>query len=479
VGVVHQDERPAHVLSIRDPQPEGGVLQITPVDRPHESCDVGWVEGDISVASLFEGTIIRIFEWREDAGTRVGHLQHVDTRCQRAGPSLADVVDWLSVGDGSWLARTAEQELWRVTPEDDESQLVAGDVTALIEGVDFFSLATVFTVEGGQVVERRVTGEELQRFGQDATELHFSDGTVLFTTPEGIFGGEVSLDPEVEPVEPVLMDPGGCRPGHLAYGYLFSLSPCETRTLVARHVSTGEQRVFGSDVTHLVSASAWRGELGALFATGPDLAQHTGPLMGGLDGRIRPPLGSLWVAPSTEEPGRIADQVSRVRLRLDPFLEELSWFLLHDADEVQGTLSLWSPSRGRQEVAHGVAWWNDVGHWLEDGWVVHQYDGGLGELAFVDLDAMSPESMAPGVLPGSVRLLGFGMQASLGYLRDADPTAGTGTLEIRPQEPDGVPERIREGVREFLRAEGPRPGLVLAVVEEDGTEQVLFQGGRF
>jgi hypothetical protein len=481
VRLVREGGDRAYLLSIRDPQPDGGILQITPLDRPDAHCEVGWVGGELSVVAqtrggndpgddvidIHDGAAVQVITWGRDAGVRVGDLMHIDMQCQRRDPSLTDVVDLLQMDGGAWLATTATGELWRLVPEAGERQLLATNVVALEAGLrsgrtDDFTM--VWTIEGGEVVAREATGDVLQRFGEGATDLTAVTSTAYFTNHDGVHK-QSGLEPA-----PVLIEAGGCRPAP-ATGLVYSLAPCEERRLVARDPGTGEQWAFGDDVSlPLVVGPGFDGRPLAVFATGPerdDLAHLWGRA---LTARIQPPLETVWFAASPDEQHMVGHDISYIAMAALR-REGIEWAVLHEPVPNQGTLLRWSASEGARELADGVAW-------LRGSWIVHQFDGSVGELARFEDGGPTLEVKAAGVLPESVRFVHFpGMH--LAYLRDADPDTGSGTLEVQALVPHTAPPKhVRDNVRQFLGLSAPQPGFVLAVVADDGSEQVIFQHGH-
>jgi hypothetical protein len=478
VQLVREVDDRVYLVSIRDPGPRGGTLQIIPLDRPNEPCDAGWVSGPVTVQgvayeptaylddaiTIGDGHPVQVSVARVRSNPRARDIWYVDMECRRNGLALEGVVEMASAGNGNLFARTEAHELWHLNPLVDEQRLLAARVTMLEPRAYFGS---VWSIEDGQVVERTRSGGEFRRFGTEVTEMVFElgdDGGTYFTDPDGVHwmaeGG----------TEPTMVEPGGCRPALAGGRILYSNAPCEERGLVARDLVTGEQWTFAlNDATLLMVQRALTrdGPPGALYATGHVPERDAGEDLPGAIRNIG--LDAVWYAAAPGEELFVANDVRQITL-VALGEQGAEWLVIHDGEDERGIVSLWSPGRGTRRLSGGGAWYLL-------GWLLHRLDDGVGALAQFDSTELSLQTVAAGVPLGVPRLLNYPF-GGLGYLRDFDTASGAGILEVRLRWPDRV-MRLHERVRQFMTLHGPQSGLLLAALGDDGSDVVFFDRRAF
>lgn len=332
-----------------------------------------------------------------------------------------------------------------------------GRTTTLAEGVDRYAVTDdhIWTLEAGQVVQRKRDGAVVRRLGADVTEL---DASVFRDRAAYVDGGELYWVDPAEDDEPVLVDEDVCRIGFpTGWGArgLYYFSPCADRRLVVfeidRPARSGFERVDE------------RYELGDSVVSGPVIQDLSDPFVfywTSSDPKAK--LATLWGGKLGDPPERIADSV-----RTDAVSATVrgKWPFIVDEDPATGAgrLVFWEPAEPLKTALEGVVRYDDpfavanydgtVGDavWLgkngsrkiasgvpQNGIratpvgtsVIRDFDGSSGTLLVSTKDdELSFERVASKVQPASVAFIG-GIEA-VGYLRQYDPEKKAGLLGVR------------------------------------------------
>ena len=415
--------------------------------------------------------------------TSRGELQLATFDCQLSGVSLSDaggpVRPAPAVTPPAYLAKQGGTTLFRLDPWNDEQSVVAEQVGRLE-----FDGQYLWTIEGGEVVVRDRALNVQGRYGTGAIELLvWSSGRGYFTDQEGLHKVSMQANGKQANEKEGPLVEGACgiaTPRGGSSAYVATLAPCAQSQLVLVGTETDLPHILADNAALGVHVSNLKTQEYLTYVT--DVDPSTG-------------LGSLWTVTLGGKPVRIGTGASLGDVKA-PYNDRLP--IVFHADGEPSRLSLWSPD-GIVEVAQRV---NDVAL----PFVLHQYDGVTGTLSVLQSDD-ELEELATGVpalgstLPdyratladfdgrtGTLILITSSADGSydveplasgvpspgylflrfadaISYLKDVEPDAGFGRLEIRffsTQETYGV-----DGVSEWMAMDWPDVGVVYSVVDGD------------
>lgn len=446
--VAGTEDSSGFVLALRDPDPAGGLLTVAPL-AGGRSCEVGRVEsyrvepglGPVGPPSDNTDPRIAFFESIDESGR--GVLRFADMDCHRPLPTLEDAESprYLRPSDGepAFFARTGAGDVYRLSPWEETSALMASDVSQFRPGY-----GDLWLVEGGQLVVRDAsTGEELARVGSDVREffLPCSQAEAAFVDATGLYVLQELTEP------PVLVGTDACEVQCFYDSFLVFLSPCEQRRLVVHNLRTAEQIAYVEGVGSAKRVLDYHQPPGAdwlFYVMGA--AAHT-------------TIGELWaVQPGNGPPTRVG---SNGDLRwVNPDFE-VGFFVLLDWDGEKGRLGVWTPGEGFTEIHGDVAeffpQWNHIA-------VLGDYDGTVGTLLVLDDSDYGVKHQASGVPKGDFQF--SWEERGLGYIDQYDTAQGVGRLRVYVI-PLGQVEEVDQGVSEFLELTWPEWGILYIIGQGD------------
>jgi hypothetical protein len=495
------------------------------------ACSVGQVAAYVAMQSS-RGLRIATF----DAAEGPRRMQVVDARCEPKLEPLDDVID-LRAHDGKVLVTTAAGSLYALDPWGGSTRLVSDSVSrrgsaVRLPGAPLGTPRPLWLLEGDRLVLRDLEGRELDRAGNQVTELAVGrlGAGMIFSDAEGLHHADESGRIE-------RLGDGGCtlryatlvrgdRPVDLA----LLRSPCESGRLVAidpegelevlaEHVLSYFPRLF---VTRDERVESW---LAYVTQQGEGAPQrHFLAPLGGDAIELDVPLGTrsalvpldledgvvrgFLVTTAEEEPrfgwlderGAFRLLAERVRALA---LTVAGVVVLHDYDEDRGTLSRLLPNEQLGPLAQDVpvegllsspfqaTQSEDLS--VEDTAglsiaslpsvhaLLHDYDGSTGTLSEIapsrellelarGVPAWSPQAYLTAVR-GESLIEPAEAIAVLTFLHDYDSDAGSGTLSVRA--PNGQ-VTVAERVTSHVASSDPSRHGVLFATSGPGAPTVWF-----
>lgn len=463
---------------------EGSTLTFSFFDETPQ-CTVGPVvahQNATEPAPGFETEVLPFLQREEDQTTTL-HFTNKSCDVSDVAVSNTDLplLDLHGVAPGNstgFLVRTATNELLFVDPWNEEVREVATEVTRLQLESDL-----LVTIEGGQLVLRDLTLQEIGRAGAavqhfvvNATkdEIAFTEGGVLYVAALGALedAGEVAAD--VCGVNYALAG-GNSR--------LSFFSPCEDRTLVVMRPN-GEDRVeYVSGVNTTPRLTLSDSELHVVYVTDGETSS----------------TGKMWLRVGEEEPTLVSESADLTTLTLSPTR------LLFTENAVNGAGDYVSWQDGeRTEIASGVVEINSLGLLANfdgttgdllrikaddstellasgvplrarrgDGFIAN-FEDGVGDLMLLENGQPPPKKIASGV---GTSAFGFSVQFDgMIYLHDRDPENGTSTLSVLLIE-TGDTFKVNKGVTESREVAFPKPGILYSV-QAGETPGIWFASAR-